>query len=243
MTRLSRFSAALLAAGLVVGLATAKPGVTGTAAQQSPVDIRSGEYHKTHLAPLQFSYSRSTPLTVVNTGSPDEFATVRANVPDGAGTLTLDGVPYKLLQFHWHTPGEHEFNGERYPLEMHLVHQAQDGTLLVVGVTIKEGKVNKELAKIFSDLPTSPANNRTVESFNLRKLLPSSHKSFRYQGSLTTPPYTEGVKWNVLATPIELSSTQVGAFMALFPTGNSREVQPLNGREIESDAKKVKAVP
>jgi carbonic anhydrase len=75
-----------------------------------------------------------------------------------------------------------------------------------------------------------------VTDVRLRDLLPEERESFRYAGSLTTPPFTEGVRWIVLAEPLTLSKRQIQAFRELFDEGNSREVQPLNGRAVLSDA-------
>jgi carbonic anhydrase len=207
--------------------------------QQTPIDIRTEDLtFVEHLPALGFSYGTKVTLDVFNNGSPGEFATVRANVPDGGGELMVAGVKYKLLQFHWHTPSEHELNGAKFPMEMHLVHQAADGTLSVVGVWIKRGKEHKELRKIFADLPTQPDQHRTISRFNLTRLLPANLESFRYLGSLTTPQFNEGVRWIVLAKPIEMSQEQINAFMQLFPEGNSREIQPLNGRTILTDVER-----
>src|SRR5437660_11666971 len=74
-----------------------------TAAQQSPIDIQSNHTLFTGLPALQFAYGSSVALDVFNNGSPDEFATIRANVPAGAGAVTVAGVTYNLLQFHFHT--------------------------------------------------------------------------------------------------------------------------------------------
>lgn len=217
--------------------------------EQSPINIRYTDVTKAHLAKLKFNYPKTIPLQVINTGSPDPDTTVRAIpqyamgaalAPAGNGTasatVTVNGVVYSLLQFHFHTASEHEINGHKYPLELHMVHQAQDGSLLVVGVFIHEGnKAHPELRKIFSDLPQNTMDNKEVASFKLAKLLPSDHTSFRYDGSLTTPPFTEGVKWVVLDQTIEMSTRQIAAFKELYPTDNSREVQELNGRVINTD--------
>jgi carbonic anhydrase len=68
---------------------------------------------------------------------------------------------------------------------------------------------------------------------------PRAASPYRYDGSLTTPDgsglFLEGVKWIVLAEPIEMSQQQLDAFKQLFPGGNPREVQPLNGRAIQTD--------
>jgi carbonic anhydrase len=222
-----------------------------TGLEQTPIDIR---YEDTtfdaNLPALGFGYETKATLNVVNTGSPGEFATVRAEIPESNSKLTVaevvDGavtdVDYKLLQFHWHTPSEHELNGQKFPVEMHFVHRADNGTgpIRVVGVFIKAGKENKELRKIFDSLPSQPGETRAVNHFNLTKLLPHGLESYRYDGSLTTPDpatgdFKEGVKWVVLAEPIEMSRQQIEAFRRLFPEGNSREVQPLNGRTITTD--------
>jgi len=210
--------------------------------EQTPIDIRSEDLtFDEHLPALGFSYSTKAALGVINTGSPGEHATVRAELQNDANTLTVDNKTYELKQFHFHAASEHELNGEKFPAEMHLVHQATDGSgkLLVVGVFIKSGKQHAELSKIFSNLPGETDEQRAVSRFNLTRLLPGGLESFRYDGSLTTPDpsgvFKEGVKWVVLAEPIEMSPEQIGNFVQLFPEGNSREVQPLNGRTILTD--------
>jgi carbonic anhydrase len=205
--------------------------------EQSPIDIRAEDVvvvHDDGLPALHFRYGTRVTLNVVNTGSPDPEATVRANVPAGTGWLRVEGVIYNLLQFHWHTPSEHVIAGAAFPMEMHLVHQAADGALLVVGVFIVEGHRHPELDEIFAHLPAED-DSTMVPRFNLRRLLPKNRESFRYWGSLTTPPFTEGVQWVVLAEPLEMSAQQIQAFEALFPQGNSREVQPLNERIVVTD--------
>jgi carbonic anhydrase len=205
------------------------------ASQQSPLDIRSENVFYTQLPALNFSYGTTVTLDVVNTGSPSDEATVRANVPAGAASVTLAGVTYKLLQFHFHTKAEHLIDGHQAAMELHLVHQADDGTLLVVGRFIEPGDTNALLAPIFSDLPQNTTQHKPVGPFSLPGLLPADLSTWRYPGSLTTPPFSEGVQWNVLAAPITLSQSQIDAFRALFPDGNSRPIQDLNGRAILTD--------
>jgi carbonic anhydrase len=235
---------AVLSASALVSLPSAG---AQTGLEQTPIDIRNEDLtFVPNLPALGFSYETGSPLSVVNNGSPDEFATVRAELlPGNTSKLTVAGangdVDYKLLQFHFHAPSEHELNGQKFPLEMHLVHRADDGAgpISVVGVFVRAGKENSELAKIFSRLPAQPDERRAVARLNLTKLLPHGLESYRYDGSLTTPDpsgvFQEGVRWVVLAEPIEMSQQQIDAFRRLFPEGNSREVQPLNGRTILTD--------
>lgn len=241
-TRLIAGPTALLVV-IVVGLLAAtapasSDSIPGSA--QSPIDFRERDVTFVDRLPaIRFSYPRSADVTLVNTGSPDENATVRADVPAGVAFITLRGVRYDLLQFHWHTPSEHEVEGQDTPLEMHFVHRRADGSLLVIGVFIERGRVNRSIDPIFRELPEGSGETSDISGVRLKGLLPNERASFRYAGSLTTPPFTEGVQWIVLADPIRLSRRQIGAFRELFEEGNSREVQPLNDREVLSDADDV----
>jgi carbonic anhydrase len=228
---------ATLALGAAVTAAAPAISAVDPGDAQSPVDLRRSQVtFVNHLPAIRFSYPRKADVTLNNTGSPGEEATVRAEVPAGAASITLSGTKYTLQQFHWHTLAEHEINGRRSPMEMHLVHAAADGSLLVIGVLIEQGRANGVLAPIFNGLPATAGATRPVAGIRIDHLLPDELSSYRYMGSLTTPPFTEGVRWIVLAHPITLSKHQINAFRALFGEGNSREVQPLNGRKVLSDA-------
>ena len=244
---------AWLAASLLVGCApndsaaprTAKPPAQQTAkvvepatGQQSPIDIEGADLQivkKRDVSALAFQYATNATVDLENTGSPSEEATVRANVASGDAELRVGDNVYRLVQFHWHIPAEHEVDGVRYPMEMHLVHSGADGSTLVVGVFLRAAAANAILAPIFSQLPTQSGGHATVARVNIAALLPRKVESARYTGSLTTPPFTEGVHWIVLAPPIELSQNQIAEFGALFPEGNARGVQPLNGRTVATD--------
>jgi carbonic anhydrase len=223
------------------GFATARGrSAAATLPSQSPIDFRESEITFVRRLPrIGFRYPRCVDVTLVNTGSPDEFRTVRADVPAGAAHITLSGVRWDLLQFHWHTPSEHELEGRDTPLEMHLVHSRADGAFLVIAVFMERGRKNRALGPIFRELPDEENERREVSGVRLRALLPDERESFRYSGSLTTPPFTEPVLFVVFAESISASKRQIGAFQELFPEGNSREVQPLNGREVLSDAEDV----
>jgi carbonic anhydrase len=208
--------------------------------RQSPIDLHESEIRFVKRLPrIRFGYPRRIDVTLVNTGSPGEFATVRAELPAGAAHITLGGSRWDLQQFHWHTPSEHEIEGRDTPLEMHLVHIRSDGAILVIAVFIERGRKNRVIEPMFQELPDQPNETRDVSGVRVRDLLPDERESFRYSGSLTTPPFTEPVRWVVLAESIHVSRRQIGAFQELFPEGNSREVQDVNGRKVLSDAEDV----
>ena len=172
---------------------------------------------------------------MINTGSPDHEATVRA-VVNTTATIRVEGVAYRLTQFHFHTPSEHLLDGEEFPLELHLVHEASSGDLLVLGVFIETGDRHRELRRMFRDLPADETETDTIKHFDLEELIPDDDDTYRYDGSLTTPPFSEGVQWIVFDEPLEMSPDQIAAFQALFPDGDTREPQALNERAIVSDA-------
>jgi carbonic anhydrase len=224
----------LVLGGLLPGGAAAQAGRP----RQSPIDLRRRRTTFVERLPqVRFRYPETLDVTLVNTGSPGEFATVRADVPAGAARLFIKRTRWDLLQFHWHTPSEHEMNGGKAPMEMHLVHSRADGALLVVAVFIERGGANRALGPMFRALPNVSGETRAVANVRLAELLPDRRESFRYTGSLTTPPFTEPVRFIVLASSVEASRRQIGRFRELFEEGNSREVQPLNGRRILSDVR------
>jgi carbonic anhydrase len=72
------------------------------------------------------------------------------------------------------------------------------------------------------------------EPVNPEGLLPVRRTTYRYEGSLTTPPCSEAVTWLVMTEPIQLSEKQLQTFEKLFK-GNNRPVQPLNRRKVVED--------
>jgi carbonic anhydrase len=190
---------------------------------QSPIDIVSPA--SKDLANLALHYQPSH-VNILNNGH-----TVQVNY-DAGSSIDLDGVRYQLMQFHFHVPSEHAINGKLAAAELHLVHQDAAGKLAVVGVLIEAGAENPAFESVWGELPTEEGPVRETNArVNAMDLLPPVHASYRYDGSLTTPPCTEGVKWLVLATPVQLSEAQLSALKKVLMT-NHRPVQPLNGRSL-----------
>ena len=192
-------------------------------AEQSPIDL-VGAQPSSH-APITFDYTPRL-STVVNNGH-----AIQVNVDRGSGIL-LDGTRYELLQFHFHQASEHTVRGARLPMEMHLVHRSDQEALAVVGVLVEEGNANAALEPIRRLLPTQSGSSAAIpEAVDVAALLPEPRTVWRYRGSLTTPPCTEGVAWIVMTEPVALSAAQVAVFGALY-RNNFRPVQPLNRRVL-----------
>ncbi len=195
--------------------------------KQSPIDIRGAS--KSALPAIAFNYAR-TPAEVVNNGH-----TIQVNLSAGGDVKVASGG-YKLLQFHFHTPSEEQVNGKPYPLVAHLVHKSDTGKLAVVAVLFKEGKKNPVLDKVFAAMPSkADAKAELAGGVNVADLLPAKRAYWSFEGSLTTPPCSEEVQWQVLKDPVEISKEQLAAFKKLYPM-NARPVQPLNGRKVQESA-------
>lgn len=190
---------------------------------QSPIDIRNAV--TADLPALGFAY-RAGPAEVVNNGH-----TVQVSLP-ASGSIEIAGANYALLQFHFHTPSEEKVGGMAFPMVAHFVHQNAEGQLAVVAVLIKEGKENAALASLFASLPAQGQKHALADSFDPTRLLPEKQGYYAFQGSLTTPPCSENVRWQVLKEPIEVSTAQLAAFRQLYPM-NARPTQPLNDRTLQ----------
>ncbi len=154
---------------------------------------------------------------------PENHHTVQVAVDEGL-TVSSAGETFRLLQFHFHTPSEHVFGGASYPMVAHFVHQGEDGQLLVVGVMFEEGEASEQLAAILE----AHEDGAEALSVDAAALAPAG-AMYRYMGSLTTPPCSEGVHWHVLAEPQSASAAQIAAFEAIMGE-NARPVQAQNNR-------------
>ncbi len=194
--------------------------------RQSPIDIATVKVEKDNrLRAPEFHYGQ-TPVEIINNGH-----TVQFNVTKGQ-YVKLNGKDYELLQFHYHAPSEHTVDGRHYPLEVHFVHKHADDDLAVLGIFFKEGKENPFLARFLDKFPPENGKYISDEKIDLMQLLPDDKSYYYYEGSLTTPPCTEIVRWYVLKQPLEASKEQIEKFSEIL-NNNYRPVQPLNGRKIK----------
>lgn len=152
--------------------------------------------------------------------------------------MEVDGVRFELLQFHFHAPSEHTIAGKQAAAEMHFVHKSANGELAVVGVLIETGGHNPKFEPVWQHLPdaTGPAQ-KVGTTVDADDLLPADPRTYRYSGSLTTPPGTEGVRWHLMVEPVQMSAQQLAAFTKIH-SGNNRPVQGLNRRKILHDSTK-----
>lgn len=183
-------------------------GTCGSGDIQSPIDFGRLTLQTTRVRRLPIEYGPTTG-EIFNNGHTIEVET------EGDNVLMLDGVTYDLVQFHFHTPSEHRFNDDGFDMEMHLVHKSAAGDNAVIGVFLRRGPSSGALAAVFEHLPAldAPLNTKTaLPPFDLRTFLPASPIHYRYVGSLTTPPCTEGVQWLVLESVQTVSDEHMAQF-------------------------------
>lgn len=198
----------------------------GEGQAQSPINLTGAV--EADLPNPEFDYATSK-IRIVNTGH-----TLQVNVDPGS-LLELDGQYYELLQFHMHAPGEHTIDGREFQAEMHFVHRGVEGDIAVVAVMVKKGTKNEAYAAVMQLLPAEEDLEIEIEDpADIGTLLPEARTAYRYEGSLTTPPCTEGVQWVVMTEPVGLSIAQLEPFLEILE-GNNRPLQPLNGRTIQVD--------
>ncbi len=192
---------------------------------QSPLDIK-GPFVKSRMV-VSADYKEGA-LKMINNGH-----TIQVNIPPGS-KLRVDGIVHELLQFHFHKPSEEKIDGKPMAMVVHFVHKNADGKLAVLGVLLKEGNENPGIKTLWANLPKEENVEYVPEgvNFNPGNLLPREFDFYSYEGSLTTPPCTEGVRFFILKTTVNIAKEQVHAFPFKM---NARPVQPLNGRELLSN--------
>ena len=152
---------------------------------QSPIDLTG--MIESELAPIAFNY-KAGGNEVLNNGH-----AIQVNYAPGS-TISLNGHEFELKQFHFHAPSENTIEGESFPMEAHFVHADNNGNLAVVALMFKAGEKNEEIEKAWAKMPMNAEEKSAPESvLDAAVLLSGGHDYYRFNGSLTTPPCSEGV--------------------------------------------------
>ena len=193
-----------------------------TGMMQSPIDLADSNSRGDVSV---FTSYKPGALTLLNNGH-----TVQANF-DAGSMMTSGTKQFNLIQVHFHTPSEEVMHGRQYPMVAHFVHASDEGELAVLGVMFHVGDANPELDKIIAAAPAQKRDARTTQNMMLdpNGMLPDDLDVYRFQGSLTTPPCSEGVNWHVAKDTVSMSAQQLSALNGIMGD-NARPVQPLNGR-------------
>ena len=194
---------------------------------QSPVNLEADNSMKVANKPLKMNYFPAA-YQVENNGHTVQVSVTQENAP----FITLNNKPFYLKQFHFHTPSEHTFKRQHYPLEIHFFHQSEDKALAVVAVMVNEGEANPALAPVVEKKLTVGQKEKLTQQIDIKALMPKEMARFRLNGSLTTPPCSENVAWTIFKAPIQASKAQIAAIEEMEGK-NNRPTQPLNQRDVE----------
>ena len=226
----------MIARGLIAFVTLAVCGTTGVARTadlcrsgraQSPVAITSDSLDTVALPPLRWHLG-SVPLRLRNDGH-----TLR--VRTGAGQYLVIGAErYKLTEVHFHTPGGDTLLSEEFPMAAHMLLRDARGRLLAVVLPMRLGDPNALLGVLLAHVPAHPGPDHDVvgASIDLASFVPPPARYYRYMGSLTASPCTEGVPWLVLGTPASVSAVQLEQWKQHF-ADNIRGPQPLHRRRVQ----------
>ncbi|XP_020586701.1 alpha carbonic anhydrase 7-like [Phalaenopsis equestris] len=202
---------------------------------QSPIDLNDRRVQHLHyLGDLNRSY-RSANAVIKNRGHD-----IMVKWEDDAGEIWINGTKFSLLQVHWHTPSEHTINNHKYAMELHMVHQrASDNKFAVVAILYTIGRPDTFLTqmmkyiKLVSDKREVEVKIGIVDPRNIKR---GSRRYYRYIGSLTTPPCTEGVVWTVIRKVRTVSKEQLKLLKEAVEDGyekNARPSQGIDGRVVQ----------
>ena len=191
---------------------------------QSPINLEG--FIESELPLLNINYSAGG-SDIINNGH-----TVQINYLPGS-SMEVDGEVFELKQFHFHAPSENHIMGESFPMEAHFVHANEDGNLAVIALMFKVGDENELLSTAWQDIPLQAGDDfELAEKINAADLLPADRDFYRFNGSLTTPPCSEGVRWYVMKDYLTASAEQIELFSKALGHTNNRPVQSVNARVL-----------
>jgi len=212
---------------------------------QSPINLLADSApNRSSGPPVAIEYPKEvTSASIENTGS-----TVQINVPSDSGCrLTIGGEAYFLRQFHFHTPSEHRVDAAQFAMEMHLVHSNEAGHIAVLGFiftatpkgSMPKAKGDVFLKQFWDRLPAPKTKEAAALGVSLRfgplfeTVDGSKMEWFEYGGSLTTPPFTEGVQWMVSRSLSSITELEVAQLSGCWGgTQNARDCHDYYGRSV-----------
>jgi len=151
--------------------------------------------------------------------------------------ITVNSRVFALEHMMIRHPSEHLLSGRALELELQFVHRSERGVLAHLSVFVRQGRQNDTIDMILANLPGTSPDKQAIIPLNPADLLPpgpqegKSRAFYRYMGSITRPPCTEGVVWTVFKTPIEASPKQIRELATLFPA-NARPAGTINRRYL-----------
>lgn len=203
---------------------------------QSPIDIDTAQVEVgENVGPIQFQYTSVHNSTITNDGRNLQVTVTRNNSAVTGGPLP-DKYQLAVIRFHWgsdkETGSEHSIDGQKYPLEVQLIHWNKDlyknigeaivgeNGLCTIAVLYQISEEDDEGLRPIIEL-LSRDENKGCFSLEVKSVIDPNEfirdmtTYWTYQGSLTTPPLTENVTWVVSQNVMRISEEQLKAFRSI----------------------------
>ena len=197
----------------------------GEGKAQSPVDL-TGYAPDDDAPPLVFRYPGAA------SAARHDGHTVQLDYEPGNNSISIGGHSYALLGIHYHSPSEHTLDGESFAAELHLVHRDASANLAVVGLLYRSGAPNPAVQALLDASPEAGNPVNPEPGINAADFVPTTPGYYTYDGSLTTPPCTEGVRWVVMREIGTVAPEQAARMQELTHGPNNRPLQPIGERSI-----------
>lgn len=191
---------------------------------QSPIDIKSTMNNDFILNDLRFDYKSA------------EIEKVKAKYYQkinfyGKNFAFRGKKKYWLKYIEFRHPSEHWLESSPHSLEMQIYHKSEDEQWLAVSYFLEISSKNNDNENLyFKNLINFLKSDKIEDKFDLSKIIDEKSLSFFYEGSFTTPPCIEGVKWYIMKNPIYISKEQMNAIIksTIFVKTNARGVRKFN---------------
>jgi carbonic anhydrase len=191
---------------------------------QSPINI-DNTIHAV-MKPLKV-FQRFPASSLINNGHALQINFNSGNI------LALDGNMYSLKQISFHAPSEHRIKGKSFPLEAEFLHEDPKGNKAMIAVLFDEGSASGVLSTLWKQIPLEVGSIKPLKGRVLASdFMPKAMSFYRYSGSVTAPPCSEGVSWVVMKTPLTASKVQIEALKGAMRQENNRPLQEINGRAV-----------
>lgn len=202
----------------------------GKGKSQSPINVITYDAPPLSDAPI-ISYK----LSVMELTEKVENWALDCPESEDCGFMMYKGETYKVANMHFHSPSEHTIDGQRYPLEAHVVHVNGD-RITVMAFVFEFGMIPNAIPALAVSSVCRGTDKMMVA---MELLMDPSDGVCAYSGSLTTPPCTEGVQFFIQRKPLQITEDELKKLVGTFSSpvdANDRPLQPLHGRSIMCSA-------
>lgn len=203
-------------------------GLCDSGKNQSPINIDPKTALNANKQGLKFDYSRLDAIKMSNTGKQ-----LQIDVAKGA-SINIEGVTFELQHLSFHIPSENTYNQQHFPMEIQFAHQSKAGEIAYVSLMVAMGKSSRTLRKLQQQLPMNTGDTKQLTTNVLRNLEKKQKVTsyYRYGGSLTSPPCSEGVRWFIMNKPLRISQQHYQTFKQALKQNNNRPLQALHARTV-----------